>query len=98
MHVVMRRYSGENAQKFGALMMEHKSELEALLRGVKGFNRWTAWKMEDGSVMTATICNDKAGCDNSIHVAREWVGKNAAHLGLQAPQISEGELVHQIMA
>jgi hypothetical protein len=54
--------------------------------------------MEDGSVMTATICNDKAGCDNSIHVAREWVGKNAAHLGLQAPQISEGELVHQIMA
>ena len=61
-------------------------------------DRWTAWKMEDGSVMTATICNDKAGCDNSIHVAREWVGKNAAHLGLQAPLISEGELVHQIMA
>ena len=35
MHVVMRKYSGESVQKFGDLMLAHKSELEGILRGVK---------------------------------------------------------------
>ncbi len=41
---------------------------------------------------TVTVCQDKAGADESIQVARDWVAANAADLGAPAPTITEGSV------
>jgi hypothetical protein len=79
------------------LVMKNKDEVEKLIRGVNGLVRWVLIKTGDGW-MTATVCQDKAGCDKSVQIARDWVAKNAASTGVGAPQITEGEVLFQILA
>ena len=64
-------------------------EVEGLLRGVSGFVSCTLFRTDDGGV-TVTVCQDKAGTDESIQVARDWVADNAGDLGLSAPTVAEG--------
>ena len=33
-----------------------------------------------------TVCNDKAGCDESVEKARDWIAKNAAGTGVAPPR------------
>ena len=40
-----------------------------------------------------TVCQDKAGTDESLQVARDWIQKNAANLATSPPDVSEGEAV-----
>jgi hypothetical protein len=79
------------------LVMKNKDEVEKLIRGVNGLVRWVLIKTGDGW-MTATVCQDKAGCDKSVQLARDWIAKNAASTGVGAPQITEGEVLFQILA
>jgi hypothetical protein len=97
MHVVTRRYSGRGAQELIDLVTKNKDEIEKLMRGVNGFVRYLVVKTGDGW-MSATVCQDKAGCDKSVQIARDWVAKNAANTGVGAPQITEGEVLFQILA
>jgi hypothetical protein len=42
-----------------------------------------------------TVCEDKAGVDESIQKAQDWIGKNAESSGVAKAKISEGAvLVH----
>jgi hypothetical protein len=79
------------------LVMKNKDEVEKLIRGVNGLVRWLLIKTGDGW-MTATVCQDKTGCDESMRIARDWITKNAAHTGVAAPQITQGEVLFQILA
>jgi len=97
MHVVTRRYSGPGAKELIDLVLKHKDEVEKLMRGVNGFVRYLIIKTGDGW-MTATVCNDKAGCDKSVQIAKDWIAKNAASTGVGAPQITEGEVLLQVIA
>lgn len=67
------------------------------MRGVNGFVRYLIIKTCDGW-MSATVCQDKAGCDKSVQIARDWVAKNAERTGVGAPRITEGEVLLQILA
>ena len=40
-----------------------------------------------------TVCQDKAGTDESIRAARDWIAKNAGNTGAAAPTISEGTVM-----
>jgi len=53
---------------------------------------YSATRTADGG-FTITVCQDKAGCDESIRAARDWVAKNAANTGASAPTISEGTVM-----
>jgi len=97
MHVVTRRYSGTGSKELMDLVMKNKDEVEKLMRGVNGFVRYLIVKTGDGW-MSATVCQDKAGCDRSVQIAREWIAKNAAGTGVSAPQVTEGEVLFQILA
>jgi hypothetical protein len=50
---------------------------------------YTLIQSGDGGT-TVTVCQDKAGTDESIQVARDWVTANAADLGTPAPTVTEG--------
>ena len=89
MHAVMRTYSGDNAMKLADRLEQRKDEVENLIRGVPGFLSWGLMRTANGCT-TFTLCKDKAGCDQSISIARDWAQKNASDIGAPAPTIVEG--------
>ena len=50
---------------------------------------YTLFRTDDGGA-TVTVCKDKAGTDESLQVARDWVATNASDLGVGAPAVTEG--------
>jgi len=68
------------------------AEVERLMRGVPGFESYALYRTADGGV-SVTICRDKAGTDESLRVAREWVQKNAGSTGVKAPTVAEGPVI-----
>ena len=42
---------------------------------------------------SVTVCQDKAGTDESVRVARDWIAKNAGKTGAAAPKVSEGTVM-----
>ncbi|NIM73321.1 MAG: hypothetical protein GTO67_13445 [Gammaproteobacteria bacterium] len=92
MHAVVRNYSGPGAKELFDLLDEHKSEVESLLRTVPGLVSYTMLHT-DGGGATVTVCQDKAGTDESVRVAREWIQENASGVGASPPSISEGSVI-----
>jgi restriction endonuclease Mrr len=94
MHAVIRMYSGKGAKELFDVLEHHKADVETVMRPVKGFVSYTAARTGDGGV-TVTVCQDKAGTDESVAKARDWVAKNAASAGAAAPKVAEGPvLIH----
>ena len=92
MHAVVRNYSGSGAKELFGMLEGRKGEVEELIRSVTGFVAYTLIRTDDGGV-TVTVCQDKAGTDESLQIAREWIQKNAADLGTSPPTVSEGSVV-----
>ena len=95
MHAVIRTFTGAGAKKLVDLLEGRKSEVEGLIRPVKGFVSYSLIRTGDGGV-SVTVCQDKAGTDESSRIAREWIGKNAADLGVSAPTVVEGSVILQL--
>ena len=95
MHAVVRNYSGQGAVALFELLEQRKSEVEDLIRSVSGFRAYTLIRTEDGGV-TVTVCDDKAGTDQSLQVARDWIQQNASDLDASPPTVSEGPAVLQL--
>jgi restriction endonuclease Mrr len=94
MEIVIREYSGTGAKELFDVLEKHTAGVEAVLRSVKGFVGYTLARSGDGG-FSVTVCQDKAGVDESVQKARDWIAKNAEGVGAAAPQILEGTvLVH----
>jgi hypothetical protein len=91
MHVVTRTYPSTEVAN---ILVSHKDEVEKLIRGVPGLVSWVLIRTGN-SCMTATICQDKAGCDRSVEIAREWVSKNVPST-VGAPQVQDGEVLLRV--
>ena len=90
MYVVVRRYSGASA--LVDAMIARKDEVQSLIEGVPGFKAYYAVRGGDGgSVATITVCDDKAGTDESTRLAGQWVRENLAGASIGAPEVTEGE-------
>jgi hypothetical protein len=95
MHTVIRHYTGANATPLFDLLEQRKIDVEALIRTVPGLVSYTMLRTGDGGI-TVTVCQDKAGADESVKVAREWIQKNAAHISASPPAVMEGAVIVQI--
>ena len=95
MHAVIRTFSGAGAKKLVDLLEGRKSEVESLIRPVKGFVSYSFVRTVDGGV-SVTVCEDKAGTDESSRVAKEWIAKVASDLGVSPPTIVEGSVILQL--
>jgi hypothetical protein len=91
MHTVIRQYSGQGASQLFDVLESKKDEVERLIRGVAGFVSYTLLRTSDGGI-TVTVCQDKAGTDESVRVAADWVKQNAT-VATVPPVISEGNTV-----
>ncbi len=92
MHAVMREYSGSGAEKLFDLLEKRKAEVKDVIMPVKGFVSYTLVRTARGG-FSVTICQDKAGVDESVRVARDWIAKNAGDAGAPAPTVSEGTVI-----
>jgi hypothetical protein len=94
MYEVIRRYTGNGAADLMDLLEKNKDEIKSLLQGVNGFVSYSLFRTADGGV-SATICQDKAGVDESVKIARDWVQQNASGAAVVAPEVIEGEVITQ---
>jgi hypothetical protein len=91
MYAVVRSYSGQGASELFDQLEQKNDEVKELIGGVPGFVSYTALRGSEGG-MTVTVCQDKAGTDESSRRAAEWVEEN---IGTTAnpPVITEGSTV-----
>jgi hypothetical protein len=89
MYTIVRSYFGKGAKELFDVVEKNKADVEKLMGSVKGFVSYAVVRSEDGG-FTVTVCNDKAGADESVERARDWIAKNAAGIGVASPKISEG--------
>ena len=75
------------AKELFDILEEHKTEVEIVIRQVKGFVRYRLAHSGDGE-FSVTVCQDKAGTNESAQVAREWLAKNSGNTGAGAPKVS----------
>jgi hypothetical protein len=92
MHAVVRTYSGKGAKELMDVLEKNNAEVERLIRAVQGFVSFALVRTASGG-FSVSVFQDKAGTDESVRVAREWIAKNAANLGAAPPAISEGTVI-----
>ena len=73
----------------GAKELFNQADVEKTMRSVKGLVSYTLVRSEGGG-FSVTVCNDKAGTNESLEKARDWIATNAAGTGVAPPTISEG--------
>jgi restriction endonuclease Mrr len=94
MQTVIRTYSGKGAKELFDVLEKRTADVEELLRSVKGFVGYTLARSGDGG-FSVTVCQDKAGIDESVKKAKDWIAENAGNTGAAAPEVSEGSvLIH----
>ena len=94
MDVVVRTYTGKGSKELFSFLEQRKGDVESLMRTVKGFESYTLARSNnsDGG-LSMTVCQDKAGTEESGRVAKEWIAKNASNLGVDAPKVSSGSII-----
>jgi hypothetical protein len=92
MHAVIRHYSKNGAKEFVDLIEKRKDEVRGIITGIKGFVSYTFIRTADGGY-TVSVYQDRAGADESLKKAKDWVQQNASHIGVSPPKISEGSVV-----
>ena len=92
MHAVIRTFSGKGAKALFDVIEKNKADVEKHMRAVKGLVSYTLIRTSDGG-LSLTVCKDKAGVDDSLKRAREWIAKNAGETGVGAPKVTEGTVI-----
>jgi hypothetical protein len=95
MYTVVRSYFGTGAKELFDVLEKNKTDVEKTIRTVKGFVSYSLVRSEDGG-FSVTVCDDKAGTDESLEKARDWIAKNAPGTGVAAPKVSEGSNVFDL--
>ena len=95
MHAVVRTYSGAGARQLFDVLEEHKADIHSTLPKVPGMVSYTLLRQGDGG-MSVTVCADKAGTDESLKVARDWIKNNASNVDASPPAVTEGTVIVQI--
>ncbi len=93
MYVVIRSYSGQGATELFDLLGQREADVKELIGGVPGFVTYAALRTDEGGA-TVTVCQDKAGTDESSRRAAGWVQENVT-TAIDPPRITEGSTVIQ---
>ena len=94
MHAVVRRYSGQGASQLFDELDQNRSEVERVIRGVPGLVQYAVIRTADGG-LSVTICQDKAGTDESVRIAADWIRQNVKAQA-NPPEVTEGDIVVQL--
>jgi hypothetical protein len=91
MYVTIRSYSGQGASELFDALVEGEQDVKELISTVPGFSTYEALR-GDGGGQTVTVCQDKAGTDESSRRAAQWVKENVS-VTVDPPTITEGSTI-----
>ena len=91
MFAVIRHYhfKPEDGKKIDQLIQEG---FVPLLKKAKGFVRYYWLDTEEGQGVSLSVFKDKAGADESVLLAADFVKKSMAELLNQKPEVIEGPI------
>ena len=92
MHATVRTYSGKGSKELIDLLEKRHTDVKELITSIKGFVSYSLVRTPDGG-FSVSVYQDKAGADESMKKAREWIGQNASATGVSVPTTSEGSVV-----
>ena len=95
MHAVVRRYTGPEAGQLFGELEQRTADVERIIGGVPGFVAYTLMRTSDGGV-SVTICQDRAGCEESSRRAAEWIRQNVSAAAGRPPEVMEGAVLVQM--
>ncbi len=90
MYTVIRQYSG--ASQLIDQLESRKDDVERVIRGVPGLVSYTLLRTDYGGV-SVTVCQDKAGTDESVRLAAEGIGENITAEWMAPPLLFEGNAI-----
>jgi len=90
MHATIRRWTG--ASKLIDEMQHRSQDVQDIISGSPGFISYHAVRSGD-TLTSVTVCEDKAGTDESTRRAGEWVRQNlpADVLAGLKPEVADGD-------
>jgi hypothetical protein len=89
MYAVIRRYTG--AMPLIQAMDTRRGEVEDVIRRSPGFVGYHAIRAGD-RLTTITVCDDRAGTEESTRLAAQWVRDILAGVQIGVPEVFEGEV------
>jgi hypothetical protein len=95
MHAMVRSFSGPGAKELVDIIEQKKSDVEKVLRSVKGLASYTMVRTKDGG-FSVSVWQDKPAVDEVHKKALEWIKQNASHTKVAAPTVTEGAVVLQL--
>jgi hypothetical protein len=88
-YVVVRHY--QDSSKLIDGLAQRPDEIESLIRGIAGFVAYSLVRTESGG-FSVSVYEDRAGAEESVRVARDYVQKNFADVG-NPPEVIQGDAV-----
>jgi len=93
MFASIRKYSA--APLLSDELVKHQDELKTALRPIHGLHAYYLVKTTDGAV-SLTLCEDKAGADESNRLEATWLKDKLPTFSNRAPEIATGEVRFQL--
>ena len=93
MYGVVRQYTG--ASSLMDAMHKDQAKVAETLRAAPGFVAYYAIRTADG-LATVSICNDRAGAEETTRLAAQWVRENLSEDAARAtgaPRVSGGDVI-----
>ena len=94
-HVVVRVY--EDSGPLIGVLREREGEVRDIMTSVPGFVMYGIMDTGGGAV-SVTVCEDRAGTDESIARAARWIKTNLPDARIDPPRILQGEAVVRFQA
>ena len=91
MYAAVRRYEGIVDDDEAARLV--RESFMPQLEKVPGFLAYYWIDAGDGVMASLSVFDDKAGADESVEFAPEWIEENAPNLFPNPPRVTEGEVV-----
>lgn len=92
MHTVVRKYSGKGANELFDVLEKRAADIDETMGTIKGLVSYTLARSGDGG-FSVTVCQDKAGIDESVQRAKDWIARNAGSTGAAPPEVTEGPVI-----
>ena len=89
MFASIRKYSG--IPLLSDELVKRQDEIKAVLQPIKGFHAYYMVKSNDG-VVSMTVCEDRAGAEESNRVSAVWLKDKLPTFATVAPDITVGEV------
>ena len=88
-YAVIRHY--KDASKLIDELERRSDDVESLIRGIDGFIAYDLVRTDSGG-FSVSVYADRAGAEESVRSAREYLQKNLSEVG-SSPEVLQGESV-----